>query len=164
MGTVPDFSTLKQTSFSCRNQLLSVIAADQKSRTGTGEHFCCSVPDLSGNPAGFRVQEQVFAHLYPKKVKIWQNSGYRSKFLLICTRFERKFGRLSGTGAGFCSSVPDLSGNPAGFRVQKRIFVHLYPEKAEIWQNSGYRSRFLLICTRSEQEIGRKPGTEKHFG
>ena len=82
----------------------------------------------------------------------------------ICTLGKWKSGRLSGTGAGFCSSVPDLSGNLAGFRVQKCIFAHLYPEKAEIWQNSGYRSRFLLICTRSEREIGRKPGTEKHFG
>ena len=82
----------------------------------------------------------------------------------ICTLGKWKSGRLSGTGEGFGRSVPDLSGNLAGFRVQKRIFAHLYPEKAEIWQNSGYRSRFLLICTRSEREIGRKPGTEKHFG
>ena len=148
MGTVPDFSTLKQTSFSCRNQLLSVMAADQKSRKGTGEHFCCSVPDLSGNPAGFRVQESSFAVLYPEKAEIWQNSGYRSRFLLICTRFKRKSGRFSGTGAGFCSSVPEKSENLAEFRVQESGFAHLYPIGAGNRTETGYRKALWLFCTR----------------
>ena len=83
--------------------------------------------------------------------------------MLFCTRFEREIGWKPGTEAHFCSSVPGKSGNLAEFRVQEQVFAHLYPIGAGNRTETGYRRRFWSICTRSEQEIGRKPGTEKHF-
>ena len=58
----------------------------------------------------------------------------------ICTLGKWKSGRLSGTGAGFCSSVPDRSGKSDGNRVQKSTLAVLYP-----WGMNLHATATLLI-------------------
>ena len=53
--------------------------------------------------------------------------GYRKAKVVICTRFERENGRKPGTGEEKWSSVPELSAETGGNRVQERKSVHLYP-------------------------------------
>ena len=47
--------------------------------------------------------------------------------MAICTRFEQKKRKESGTGAGKWSSVPDLSGKSDENRVQEKENGNLYP-------------------------------------
>ncbi len=56
-------------------------------------------------------------------------------------------------------SVPDLSGKLDGNRVQEKRKCDLYPTGAGNRTETGYRKRKVVICTRPEREIGRKPGT-----
>ena len=66
-----------------------------------------SVPDLSRESDGNRVQEKEKCHLYPVWAGNRTKTGYRRRKSAICTRFEREIGRKPGTGEGKVPSVPD---------------------------------------------------------
>lgn len=89
---------------------------------------------------GARVQESKSGHLYPCAARNLTREGYRKSKL---------------------SSVPENMSEISFSRVQKDKNCHLYPKICQKSAFLGYRRAKVVVCTRAEQENGKKKGTRE---